>query len=127
MGQVDKSCGHIITLEAITKSHRRFSKVESGLNKWQSVTYAFPKWKVPRTKGKASHMAFQNGKWPKQRTKRHIWLSKVEGGPNKGQSVTFVFPKVEGGMKNRAKRHIWFTKVESGLNKGQSVKYGLPT
>jgi hypothetical protein len=63
VGQVDKPCGDIITLEAITKSHRRFSKVESGLNKgqklhiWfskvesglnkgQRVTYGFPKWKV---------------------------------------------------------------------------------
>ncbi len=46
VGQVDKSCGHIITLEAITKSHRRFSKVESGLNRGQSVTYGFPRRKI---------------------------------------------------------------------------------
>jgi hypothetical protein len=62
MGQVDKSCGHIITLEAITKSHRRFSKVESGLNKGQCVTYGFPKLKVVWTKGKASHMVYQSEK-----------------------------------------------------------------
>jgi hypothetical protein len=95
------------------KRHIWLSNVESGQNKGQSVTYAFPKWnvartkkgqsvtygfptwKVAKTKDKASHMAFQSGRWPEQRAKRHICLSKVEGGMKKEQSVTYGLPKLK--------------------------------
>jgi hypothetical protein len=49
------------------KLHIWFSKVESGLNKGQSIIWFSP---------------FK--KWPELRAKHHIWLSKVDSDLNRG-------------------------------------------
>ncbi len=95
--------------------HIWLSKVESGLDKGQSVTYGLPKWKVAWTEGKASHTVLQSGLNTGKAS--HIVFQKWKVAWTKGKASHMVFQSGKR-PEQTAKCHIWFSKVERDPNRG---------